>query len=191
MDILSSMFFLYYRFKPFRKTMLNKITNLIRTVYQNYFELGAGFGALMIVCMAILMDKFMYLNACPLCIMTRYLFLFIAAVSFLGYFFKKIRFLTRSLTSLLGLLGVIVNLRQIYLQNLSPEEIALLAPNCGMPLETQIEFFGFYNGIMNAFQGGPTCAEDGWRFVFNLSEWALVFFLVYITASLFKILSSR
>ncbi|MDC0587996.1 hypothetical protein OAO80_01925, partial [Gammaproteobacteria bacterium] len=68
------MFFLYYRFKPFRKTMLNKITNLIRTVYQNYFELGAGFGALMIVCMAILMERFMYLNACPLCIMTRYLF---------------------------------------------------------------------------------------------------------------------
>ena len=191
MDILSSMFFLYYRLKPSRKTMLNKITNLIRTVYQNYFELGAGFGALIIVCMAILMDKFLYLDACPLCIMTRYLFVFITIVSFIGYFFKKIRLLTRVLTLFLGLLGVIVNLRQIYIQNLSAEEIAQLAPNCGMPLETQIEFFGFFQGIMNAFQGGPTCAEDGWRFIFNFSEWALIFFAIYITATLFKLIASR
>lgn len=185
------MFFLYYRLKLSRKTMLNKITNLIRTVYQNYFELGAGFGALIIVCMAILMDKFLYLDACPLCIMTRYLFVFITIVSFIGYFFKKIRLLTRALTLFLGLLGVIVNLRQIYIQNLSAEEIAQLAPNCGMPLETQIEFFGFFQGIMNAFQGGPTCAEDGWRFIFNFSEWALIFFVVYITATLFKLIASR
>jgi disulfide bond formation protein DsbB len=180
MDILSSMFFLYYRLKLSRKTMLNKITNLIRTVYQNYFELGAGFGALIIVCMAILMDKLLYLHACPLCIMTRYLFLFLAMISFTGL-----------LTLFLGLLGVVVNLRQIYIQNLSAEEIAQLAPNCGMPLETQIEFFGFFQGIMNAFQGGPTCAEDGWRFIFNFSEWALIFFIVYITSALFKILTSR
>ena len=191
MDILSSMFFLYYRLKLSRKTMLNKITNLIRTVYQNYFELGAGFGALIIVCMAILMDKFLYLDACPLCIMTRYLFVFITIVSFIGYFFKRIRLLTRVLTLFLGLLGVIVNLRQIYIQNLSAEKIAQLAPNCGMPLETQIEFFGFFQGIMNAFQGGPTCAEDGWRFIFNFSEWALIFFVVYITATLFKLIASR
>ena len=191
MDILSSMFFLYYRLMLSRKTLLNKITNLIRTVYQNYFELGAGFGALIIVCMAILMDKFLYLDACPLCIMTRYLFVFITIVSFIGYFFKEIRLLTRALTLFLGLLGVIVNLRQIYIQNLSAEEIAQLAPNCGMPLETQIEFFGFFQGIMNAFQGGPTCAEDGWRFIFNFSEWALIFFAVYITATLFKLIASR
>ena len=84
-----------------------------------------------------------------------------------------------------------MNLRQIYIQNLSAEEIAQLAPNCGMPLETQIEFFGFFQGIMNAFQGGPTCAEDGWRFIFNFSEWALIFFVVYITSALFKIMTSR
>ena len=191
MDILSSMFFLYYRLKLSRKTMLNKITNLIRTVYQNYFELGAGFGALIIVCMAILMDKLLYLHACPLCIMTRYLLLLITIISFTGYFFKRIRLLTRLITLFLGLLGVVVNLRQIYIQNLSAEEIAQLAPNCGMPLETQIEFFGFFQGIMNAFQGGPTCAEDGWRFIFNFSEWALIFFVVYITSALFKIMTSR
>jgi disulfide bond formation protein DsbB len=44
---------------------------------------------------------------------------------------------------------------------------------------------------MNAFQGGPTCAEDGWRFIFNFSEWALIFFVVYITATLFKLRASR
>ena len=171
--------------------MFNKITKLISTVYQNYFELGAAVGAILIVCIAIIMDTYMYLNACPLCIMTRYLFIFIAIASIIGYLIKRAKVLTRLLTIFFAMLGLVVNSRQIYLQNLSEEEIAMLAPNCGMPLETQIEFFGFYAGIMNAFQGGPTCAQDGWRFLLNFAEWAFVFFSVYIIASALKLLTSK
>jgi len=171
--------------------MFNKVIGIIKTVYQNYFEIGATIGALLIVGMAIVMDRLLYLDACPLCIMTRYLFIFIAAVSFVGFVFKRIRILSRLLTVFFGVLGLIVNSRQIYLQNLSAEEISMLTPNCGMPLETQIEYFGFFAGISRAFEGGPTCAEDGWRFIFNFAEWALIFFIVFVSASVLKLVFKR
>lgn len=171
--------------------MFNKVIGIIKTVYQNYFEIGATIGALLIVGMAIVMDRLLYLDACPLCIMTRYLFMFIAAVSFVGLVFKRIRILSRLLTVFFGVLGLIVNSRQIYLQNLSAEEISMLTPNCGMPLETQIEYFGFFAGISRAFEGGPTCAEDGWRFIFNFAEWALIFFIIFVSASVLKLALKR
>ena len=171
--------------------MFNKVIGIIKTVYQNYFEIGATIGALLIVGMAVVMDRLLYLDACPLCIMTRYLFIFIAAISFIGFLFKKTRFLSRLLTVFFGVLGFIVNSRQIYLQNLSADEISMLTPNCGMPLETQIEYFGFFAGISRAFEGGPTCAEDGWRFIFNFAEWALIFFIVFVSASVLKLALKR
>ena len=171
--------------------MFNKVIEIIKTVYQNYFELGATIGALLIVGMAVVMDRLLYLDACPLCIMTRYLFMFIAVVSFVGFVFKRIRILSRLLTVFFGVLGLIVNSRQIYLQNLSVEEISMLTTNCGMPLETQIEYFGFFAGISRAFEGGPTCAADGWRFIFNFAEWALIFFIVFVSASVLKLALKR
>jgi len=171
--------------------MFNKVIGIIKTVYQNYFEIGATIGALLIVGMAVVMDRLLYLDACPLCIMTRYLFIFIAAISFIGFLFKKTRFLSRLLTVFFGVLGLIVNSRQIYLQNLSADEISMLTPNCGMPLETQIEYFGFFAGISRAFEGGPTCAEDGWRFIFNFAEWALIFFAVFVCASALRLVSRK
>ena len=123
--------------------------------------------------------------------MRRYLFVFIAAYSFVGFLFKKTRFLSRLLTVFFGVLGLIVNSRQIYLQNMSADEISMLTPNCGMPLETQIEYFGFFAGIGRAFEGGPTCAEDGWRFIFNFAEWALIFFIVFVSASVLKLALKR
>ena len=171
--------------------MFNKVIGIIKTVYQNYFEIGATIGALLIVGMAVVMDRLLYLDACPLCIMTRYLFIFIAAVSFIGFLFKKTRLLSRLLIVFFGVLGLIVNSRQIYLQNLSADEISMLTPNCGMPLETQIEYFGFFAGISRAFEGGPTCAEDGWRFIFNFAEWALIFFAVFVCASALKLVSRK
>ena len=171
--------------------MFNKVIGIIKTVYQNYFEIGATIGALLIVGMAVVMDRLLYLDACPLCIMTRYLFIFIAAISFIGFLFKKTRFLSRLLTVFFGVLGLIVNSRQIYLQNLSADEISMLTPNCGMPLETQIEYFGFFAGISRAFEGGPPCAEDGWRFIFNFAEWALIFFAVFVCASALKLVSRK
>ena len=46
-------------------------------------------------------------------------------------------------------------------------------------IKFQIEYFGFFGGIANAYKGGPTCAEVNWEFIFNFAEWGFIFFLVF------------
>jgi hypothetical protein len=102
---------------------------------------------------------------------------------------KKINILTKVFTLISAIGGVAITAKQVYLQNLSPEEIANLAAGCGMPLSTQIEYFGFFGGIANAYKGGPTCAEENWRFILNFAEWGLVFFILYSIFNLKKLIN--
>ena len=48
--------------------------------------------------------------------------------------------------------GVGVTSRQIYIQNLSSEGLTNLS-GCGMPLETTIEFYGFFVVFIKLFKG--------------------------------------
>ena len=82
--------------------------------------------------------------------------------------------------------GTGVASRQIYIQKLPLEGLTSLS-GCGMPLETTIEFYGFFEGIYKTLQGGPSCAEEGWRFIFNFAEWGLLFFLIFIFLNLLKV----
>ena len=167
--------------------MFKRLKNFIISVYQNYFEIASCLGATTIILLAILMDKILVLQACPMCIMTRYVFGIIAVVSFLGFIAKKLFIIDKFLILLASLAGIAVTGKQIYLQNLSPEEISNLPMGCGMPLETQIEYFGFFGGIANAYKGGPTCAEVNWSFVFNFAEWGFIFFVIFFVSSILKI----
>ena len=53
--------------------------------------------------------------------------------------------------------------------------------------KTTIEFYGFFGGIYKTLQGGPSCAEEGWRFIFNFAEWGLIFFLMFIFVNLLNV----
>ena len=108
-------------------------------------------------------------------------------MSLIGFLIKKFYILNKLLIIFASVYGIAVSLKLIYLQNLSPEEIAMLPMGCDMPLETQIEYFGLFGGLANAFKGGPTCAEESWRFIFNFAEWGLVFFIMYFLATLLKL----
>ncbi|EJP74046.1 MAG: putative disulfide bond formation protein B [SAR86 cluster bacterium SAR86B] len=167
--------------------MFKRLKNFIISVYQNYFEIASCLGATTIILLAILMDKILVLQACPMCIMTRYVFGIIAVISFLGFIAKKLFIIDKYLIVLASLAGIAVTSKQIYLQNLSPEEISNLPMGCGMPLETQIEYFGFFGGIANAYKGGPTCAEVNWSFIFNFAEWGFIFFVIFFVSSILKI----
>ena len=168
--------------------MFKLLKNFTISVYQNYFEIASCLGATIIILLAILMDNILGLQACPMCIMTRYVFGIIAVIAFLGFIAKKLFIIDKFLIVLSSLAGIAVTGKQIYLQNLSPEEISNLPMGCGMPLETQIEYFGFFGGIANVYKGGPTCAEVNWSFIFNFAEWGFIFFLVFLVSSILKIL---
>ena len=113
-----------------------QLLQFIKTVYQNYFELACFMGSSIIILLAIFMDSYLGLDACPMCIMSRYAFGLIAFWSLIGFFFKNIAIVTRFFVIASGLGGIAITGKQVYLQNLSAEEISNLAASCGMPLST-------------------------------------------------------
>ena len=167
--------------------MINHLKSFIKSVYQNYFEIASCLGASAIILLAIIMDNVLGLKACPMCIMTRYIFGMIAVISLIGIITNKFFVINKLLMVVSSIAGITVTGKQIYLQNLSEEQISSLSMGCGMPLNVQIEYFGFFGGIANAFKGGPTCAEVNWEFIFNFAEWGFIFFTVFFIVSVLKI----
>ena len=168
--------------------MYRNISEFIKHTYQMHFELAAAISAIMIVLIAAVMDKFLYLQACPMCILTRYVFGLIALSAIIGILFKK-PIIGQFLIIISSLIGLLVTARQIYIQNMPIEDISKLS-GCGMPFNTQVEYFGIIEAIKKTLEGGPSCAEDGWRFIFNFAEWGFIFFLVFLICAVFKLKNS-
>ena len=164
--------------------MYKKISGLIKKIFQDYFEWAIAISAILIILLAVVMDKFLYLQACPLCILTRYVFGLIGISALIGILVKK-KLVGGILIMLSSVIGLFVTSRQIYIQNMSIDEIAQLS-GCSMPFNTQVEYFGLIEAINRTLAGGPSCAEDGWRFVFNFAEWGFLFFAIYLISSIYK-----
>ena len=148
-------------------------------IYVKRFHLNNAILGLSIITIAWIMDIVLALYACPLCILTRYIFGAFAVFSLVTALNNRFKFLNNLLIFGSLIFGIGVTSRQIYIQNLSSEGLNNLS-GCGMPLETTIEFYGFFGGLYKTLQGGPSCAEEGWRFIFNFAEWGLIFFLAFI-----------
>ena len=155
-------------------------------IYVKRFHLNNAILGLSIITIAWVMDIVLALYACPLCILTRYIFGAFAVFSLVTALNNRFKFLNSLLIFGSLIFGIGVTSRQIYIQNLSSEGLTNLS-GCGMPLETTIEFYGFFGGLYKTLQGGPSCAVEGWRFIFNFAEWGLIFFLAFIFLNLLNI----
>ena len=162
--------------------------NIIKTLYLKYFELTSAICATLIIVLAILMEKLLYLNACNLCILARFAFAGIALVSLSAHFFKKYQLTHKLCNIFFSLSGLVFMGRQIMLQNL-PEEEVMMLEGCGLPLFTTFEYYGVFNGILMALKGGSSCAKIDWEFIFNFAEWGFLFFSIYLITNLHKIFS--
>ena len=165
--------------------MFKKVLSLVKNIFHNRFEEAVAISSSSIIVIAIAMDKIMFLQACPLCILTRYVFAIIAIGAFIGILVKQ-KIIGRLLVAISSILGIFVTSRQIYIQNMSMDELSQLS-GCSMPFHTQVDYFGIVNAISRTIAGGPSCAEDGWRFILNFAEWGLLFFVIYLMTTLLRI----
>jgi disulfide bond formation protein DsbB len=165
-----------------------KNLNFIKNIFHNHFELSVAVSSISIVLLAIVMDRIFFLQACPLCILTRYVFVLLALSALASMIIKK-KVLGRLLIIVSSSLGLLVTSRQIYIQSMSLEDISQLS-GCSMPFHTQVEYFGLIEAINKTLAGGPSCAEDGWRFLFNFAEWGFIFFLIYLVSTILKLRKS-
>ena len=84
--------------------MFKRLKNYVISVYQNYFEIASCLGATLIILLAILMDNILGLQACPMCMMTRYIFGIIAVIAFFGFIAKKLFLIDKFLIIFISLI---------------------------------------------------------------------------------------
>ena len=73
-----------------------------------------------------------------------------------------------------ALLGAVTAIRQVLLQNATPEQ----APDCWPSLQYMIENLSFWQALQSTVKGTVDCVEINWTlFDLSLPEWSLLFFL--------------
>ena len=121
-------------------------------IYVKRFHLNNAILSFGIIILAWIMDMVLALYACPLCILTRYVFGIFSFLSLIAAFNDRFKNLQNIFIFGSLFFGVGVTSRQIYIQNLSSEGLTNLS-GCGMPLETTIEFYGFLEAFIKLFKG--------------------------------------
>ena len=125
-----------------------------------------------------------YYDPCPLCILQRWAFGFIAVcglVLLIPNLYPLINKLILFIASLLSLGGGMIAGRQIYLQHLPTDQI----PTCAPPMDWLMDTLPFMELIQTILLGDGNCAEYQWRFIFNFAEWALLFFVMLFVYNLY------
>ena len=129
-----------------------------------------------------------YYDPCPLCILQRWAFGFIAVcglVLLIPNLYPLIYKIILFIASLLSLGGGMIAGRQIYLQHLPADQI----PTCAPPMDFLMDTLPFMELIQTILLGDGNCAEYQWRFIFNFAEWALLFFVMLFVYNLYFIFS--
>ena len=144
-------------------------------------NLGLGLG---LIVGAYIFEVIGYYDPCPLCILQRWSFAFIAlcgALMMIPGLYSAIRKILLLLAGLFSICGGVIAGRQIYLQNLPSDQV----PTCAPPMDFLMDTLPIFEVIQTILLGDGNCAEYEWRFIFNFAEWALIFFVFLLFYNLF------
>ena len=143
------------------------------------FGLGIG-----LIVGAYMFEVIGYYDPCPLCILQRWSFGFIAlcgALMMIPGLYLVIKKALLLIAGLFSMTGVIISGRQIYLQNIPSDQV----PTCAPPMNFLLDTLPIFEVIQTILLGDGNCAEYDWRFIFNFAEWALIFFVFLFFYNLF------
>ena len=129
------------------------------------------------------------LEPCPMCIVQRYIWVFIMLISIITSIFKRFR-LQLSGVFLIGVnaaLGVFVAGRQSWLQWYPPEVVS-----CGRDLYGMIETFPLQRLIPMIFKGSGDCTAIDWIFLGgSIANRSFICFLFLALILIFGVAKSR
>ncbi len=152
------------------------------------FFLLMGATGLGLIIVALFFEHMLLLEPCLLCYAQRacvYLVIFLSLVGFLHKNQSLIIFRTYiGLVITIIVCGILLSIRQLYLQNLPPE----LVPSCGPDIDYLFETLPLLEVFMLAIRGDGNCAEVLWSFLgISIPGWLLIAFsaqLIYSVVSL-------
>jgi disulfide bond formation protein DsbB len=125
---------------------------------------------------ALFLQKILHEDPCPLCMVQRYIFLFMGILFLLATLHNPKRLGVRiysGLITLFSLFGIGVAVRHIWIQHLPANEV----PACGPGLDYMLDNFPMADVLKELLHGSGECAAKGWSFLgLNIPEWSLIWF---------------
>lgn len=151
----------------------------IRAVFAAIFSVAAG-----LVATAILyFQQELGLEPCPMCILSRYCFIAIAAVALAAALHGPRGAILKAYAGAIALFavaGIGISVRHSYLQHFPPQ-----LETCGTDLDFLINTLPLGQALPKIFQGTGSCSAVDWKMLgLSIPEWALVWFVVFGAAAL-------
>lgn len=129
---------------------------------------------------AYLLQFSLHLKPCFLCLLQRYILWGMAFVYFVGALHNGrgiSRYIYSSLVILFCLLGLLVSGRQIWIQNLPPEQV----PPCTAGFDRLLQFHSFFDAFQESIVSAGECAKDVFHlWGLSLAEWSLLGFIILL-----------
>jgi len=126
------------------------------------------------------------LNPCPLCMASRVVILAMGTLFLIAFLHNPRQIGQRiyaTLSFLLGVAGVFLSARHIWLQSLPPNEV----PECGPGLEYLLQNFPLRDAFSIILNGSGECAEVQWQLVgLTIPQQTLGLFLILIALTLLQ-----
>lgn len=131
------------------------------------------------------------LEPCPLCIFQRVGVIACAVLLLIAFLHGPKTIGLRvyaALTALAALTGGGIAIRQLWLQQLPPDQV----PLCGPGLNYMLDVFPLHEVLAKVLSGSGECAEVTWRFLgLSLAGWSLVVFIGLLAVALIQLLRPR
>ena len=144
-----------------------------RAVFAAVFVACAG-----LIAYAIYMQEQEGLDPCPMCILSRYVFIVLGAVCLVAALHGPRGVMLKvygALATLLALVGAGVSIRHSYVQRFPPA-----IESCGSDLVFLVSNLPLSQALPKIFQGTGSCSLVDWRFLgLSIPEWALVWYLLF------------
>jgi disulfide bond formation protein DsbB len=148
-----------------------------------------AFGAIFLACTAMVLFAIYYyqeelgLEPCPMCILSRYTFVTIAAISLVAAIHNPRGIALKAYGIVVALLcaaGLGVSLRHSYLQHFPPK-----VESCGADLGFLLNTNPLAQALPKIFAGTGSCSKVDWRFLgLSIPEWAGVWYVIFAAAVL-------
>ncbi len=160
-------------------------------IQPRFLFLAIALACLGLIGTAVYIEPFASMDACPMCMMQRWVYAMIASVAVLAAIHNPAVIGQRIyavLTGIFALVGAGIAGRQIWLQSLPEDQV----PACGPGIDYMLEVFPLLEVIEMSIRGTGDCAKVQWTFL-NLSipGWALIAFISIVVTSLIIIFKKR
>ena len=137
------------------------------------------------------LERTLYLDPCPLCILDRVVIMALGAVFLLAFLHGPRTVFTKIygfVCIVLSSIGIALASRHIWLQNLPKDQV----PECGPDLYFMLDTLPLFETLKKTLTGSGSCADVSWTFAdLTIPEQTLILFVILLILSVIQTIRPR